>query len=110
MLQKDKALHRLRRGLSAATFETFWRLVVSDLCSWIEEGVVQTKRFNEVGAMQFEKDVRHVSILCAQFPTAGSGTDMSLRAEFTRLDQVWGPHYSMVKDKSDSRLYSWSCS
>ncbi|CAK4450784.1 unnamed protein product [Aphanomyces euteiches] len=81
---KDKALRRYRRGLSAAMFEVFWRRWVKDLCQWIDDGV-QMKAFNEVGAMQFEKDVRHLSILCSQYPTHG---EMSLRAEFTCLDQI----------------------
>ncbi|KAF0696602.1 Aste57867_12672 [Aphanomyces stellatus] len=81
---KDKSVRRFRRGLSSATFETFWRRLVADMCQWIDDGV-QLKAFNEVGGMQFEKDVRHLSILCSQYPVHG---EMSLRAEFSRLDQI----------------------
>ncbi|RHY13786.1 hypothetical protein DYB36_002523 [Aphanomyces astaci] len=83
-LLKDKTLRRFRRGLSPPTFELMWRQVVRDMCDWIERGVTQ-KTFNDVGAMQLEKEVRHLSVLCGHFPAAG---DVSLRAEFTRLDQV----------------------
>ncbi|RHY98334.1 hypothetical protein DYB26_011808, partial [Aphanomyces astaci] len=84
LVQSDKTLRRFRRGLSPPTFELMWRQVVRDMCDWIERGVTQ-KTFNDVGAMQLEKEVRHLSVLCGHFPAAG---DVSLRAEFTRLDQV----------------------
>ncbi|OQR83954.1 hypothetical protein ACHHYP_14091 [Achlya hypogyna] len=80
---RDKTLRRFRRGLNPATFETLWRGVVRDLCSWIEDGI-GTKSFNEWGAMQLDRDVRSVQQLCAKFPHE----PISLLAEFTRLDQI----------------------
>ncbi|KDO26789.1 hypothetical protein SPRG_08079 [Saprolegnia parasitica CBS 223.65] len=80
---REKALRRFRRGLNSVTFERLWRAVVTDLCQWIEDGI-QTKQFNEWGAMQLDRDVRSVMQLCAKFPTE----PISLLAEFTRLDQI----------------------
>ncbi|EQC28711.1 hypothetical protein SDRG_13584 [Saprolegnia diclina VS20] len=80
---REKALRRFRRGLNSVTFERLWRAVVVDLCTWMEEGI-QTKQFNEWGAMQLDRDVRSVMQLCAKFPTE----PLSLLTEFTRLDQI----------------------
>ncbi|OQS05416.1 hypothetical protein THRCLA_02447 [Thraustotheca clavata] len=80
---QEKSLRRFRRGLNQPNFEKLWRHIVVDMCQWIEQGI-ETKKFNEWGAMQLDRDIRQVMTLLAKYPIE----PISLLIEFTRLDQI----------------------
>jgi conserved oligomeric Golgi complex subunit 4 len=81
---KNKVLRRYQTALCASAFEDLVECFVQDLTRWLEASLVRfRKRFNDLGALQLEREITDMLDRVSQLVQT-----KSLRGSFTRLFQL----------------------
>ncbi len=79
--QLDSILQSFRENLTASNFDQLLHMVIADIATRLEKAVL-LKRFNQLGGLQLDKDLRK---LIAHF---SASSQLSVRSEFARLSQI----------------------
>uniref|UniRef100_K3XB07 COG4 transport protein middle alpha-helical bundle domain-containing protein n=1 Tax=Globisporangium ultimum (strain ATCC 200006 / CBS 805.95 / DAOM BR144) TaxID=431595 RepID=K3XB07_GLOUD len=83
-VMQNKVLRRYERALCAPPFESLVEYFVQDLTTWLAQALlVSRKPFNDLGALQLEREVSDMLTRVSAFVQ-----QKSLRASFTRLFQL----------------------
>lgn len=83
-VMKNKVLRRYETALCSTPFESLVDYLVQDLTNWIVQAFLSSRKpFNDLGALQFEREVTEILVQVSQLVK-----QRSLRTAFTGLFQV----------------------